>query len=105
MDTSNMTKEIYKAKMQARLDDWSGRLAVLKARADQASADAKLELIKRAEELQRVEAAAKKQLVEVEQVLSDGWQKVKGGIETSWEQLSGSFEAVWAKITPEKSVS
>ncbi len=105
MDTSNMTKEIYKAKMQARLDDWSGRLQVLKARADQASADAKLELIKRAEELQGLETSAKKQLAEVEQVLSESWQKVKGGVETTWDQLSGSFEAAWAKIAPEKSGS
>lgn len=99
-----MTKDIYKAKMQAQLAEWTARLGVLKAKADQATADARIALLKQHEELQSVEAAAKKQLTEIEQTLADSWQTVKDGVEKKWDQLSGSVEAIWSKVSPEKSV-
>ena len=97
MDTS---KEAYKAKMEAQLKIWSARLDGFKAKAEKASAEAKVELLKHVDELKAFEASAKKHVAEVETAAAESWQKAKGGLEHTWNQLSGSIEAVWAKISP-----
>lgn len=98
----NTTREAYKAKMEAQLERWSARLAQFKAKADEAGADARIDLQKRAAELETYEATAKKHIAAVEASAVENWQKVQGGIEKTWNQLSGSVEAIWAKITPDK---
>ncbi len=94
------TKEAYKAKMEAQLKIWSARLDGFKAKADKASAEAKVELLKQADELKAFEVSAKKHLAEVETSAAESWQKVKDGFEQTWNQLSGSVEAMWSKISP-----
>ncbi len=98
MDTS---KEAYKAKMEAQLKLWSARFDGMKAKADKASAGAKIELLKQVEELKALEGAAKKHIAEVEASATDAWHTAKEGIERRWNQLSGSIEALWNKIAPD----
>ena len=98
MDT---TREAYKAKMDAQLERWSARLAVLKAKAHGASAEARVELLKQADELEAFERSAKKHIAHVEASAAQSWHEVRGGIERTWNRLSGSVESIWAKISPE----
>lgn len=98
MDT---TKEAYKQKMEAQLKVWSLRLEGLKVARDMASAEAKIQLAKQAEELHVLEVSARKHLAEVEASAQESWLKLKAGFEHAWGQLAGSVEALWAKIAPE----
>ncbi len=96
-----MTKEAYKAKMEAQLKLWNARLDGLRAKAETISAEAKIELAKQTDELKAFETSAKKHIAEVEAAAAESWHKVRGGIEQTWSQLSGSVEAIWAKLAPD----
>jgi hypothetical protein len=95
------TKEAYKMKMEAQLKIWSARVAEITAKAEKASAEAKVQLLKQADDFKAFEVSAKKQLSEMETAAAEGWQKVKDGFEQKWNQLSGSVEAMWAKVSPD----
>ena len=95
------TKEAYKEKMEAQLRIWTSRLEGVKARADKATAEAKIELMRQAEQLKVFEISAKKHVAEVESSAAETWHKVKGRMEQAWNQLSGSIEAMWETVSSE----
>lgn len=85
-------KELYRQKVQAKLDEWKADLDKLRARASAAGADAKLELN---EQIQRLEAKIKegeKKLAELADTSEDAWDSVKHGFESAWEALKASFK-------------
>ena len=92
------TRDAYKEKMEAQLKQWTARIAALKAKAEKASADVKIELSRHLDELKVFEASARKHIAEVESSAVESWHTIKGEFEQRWNQLSGSIEAVWAKI-------
>ncbi len=103
MDT---TKDAYKQKMEAQLKLWSAQFDGFKAKADKATSEAKVEILKQVDELKAFEVSAKKHIADVSASAADSWQKARSGFEDKWNQLSGSVEAMWAKVAPtEKSKS
>jgi hypothetical protein len=78
-----------------------GSRSDFKARADKASAEARIGLLKQADSLRAFEASAKKHIAEVEVSAAESWQEVKGGFEQTWNKLNGSIEAMWLKISPD----
>ena len=92
------TKELYQHKMEAQMKEWGARLDLLKARADKASADAKIEIHKQVVEMGKLEDAAKKHFEEFKASSVETWNEVKKDVEEKWNSLAASVEATWAKV-------
>ncbi len=80
-------RKAYEEKLEAQLDEWSAQVALFRARADKASAAAKIEYCRITEELQRRHDATRARLLEL-----------KGAGDESWKGLKNSAERVWAEV-------
>jgi hypothetical protein len=90
-------KDLYRQKMQAQLDAWKAELALLKARASGAGADAQLELKRQAEELDHHMQDAGARLGELGAAGEDAWDSVKKGLDAAWESVNAAWGNVKAK--------
>jgi hypothetical protein len=92
------TKELYKQKMAAQLAEWSAKLDVLNARADKATAEAKIDILAQTSKLEALKKSAQEQLDKVHASAADTWDTVKTDVGTRWDKLSGEIEAIWEKL-------
>ena len=95
MDT---TRETHQHQMETMMKDWGSRLDALKARADKASADAKVEMHAQVVELGKLQDAAKKHFEEFKASSKDTWKDVRTDVEAQWASLSTSVENLMKKI-------
>ncbi len=93
------TKEDYQKKMEAQLDVWSARLDVLKAKADKASAEAKIELQQQTDKLKELQVSAREHLTKLEGATATAWNDVKADVTDKWNQVSGAVEALWSRVS------
>ena len=80
-------KTSYQQKLQAQLDEWSAEIDILKARADKADADVKLEYYEQIERLREKQNTAKDKLTELIAASDDAWEDLKAGAESAWLTL------------------
>lgn len=85
------TKEAYKLKVEAELELGKAKLAELKARLKNSSADARLKYAELSDDLELKYEAAKLKLAEFGDAGEDTWEKLKGGVETAWTDLKQSI--------------
>ena len=93
------TKEDYQKKMEAQLNEWSARGDVLKARAEKASATAKIELQEQIEKLKALEVSAREHVAKLQQATVAAWNEGKADVTDKWNQVSGAVEALWARVS------
>jgi uncharacterized protein YhaN len=80
-------KESYQQKLQAQLDEWGAEIDKLKAKADKAEADAKLEYYEQIEDMRVKQETAKDKLAELTAASDDAWEDLKAGVEGAWLAL------------------
>lgn len=80
-------KEAYEKKLEAQLDEWNAKIDVLKAKAQRAGADAKVDYEETIEDLQQKRAAAKSKLQDLREASDDAWDDLKEGVEQAWDNL------------------
>ena len=95
MDT---TREMHQHQMETTMKEWGARIDALKAKADKATAEAKVELHKQVEEMGTLQTSAKKHFEEFKANSKDTWKDVKKDVEASWNKLSASVDSLWAKV-------
>lgn len=91
-------KEAYEKKMQARLDEWSAEIDVLKAKADTAKADARVEYYKQVEELKIKKQAAKAKLAELRKAGDGAWEDLKTGLESAWDSMEKAVKSAASRF-------
>ena len=91
-------KESYQKKLQAQLDEWSAEIDKLKAKADGAEADAKLEYYKQIEELRSMQAAANEKLAELKEAKDDAWEDLKAGMDSAWGSLGNALKSARSRF-------
>ena len=91
-------KEAFQKKLQAQLDEWETEINKLKARADKAGAEARLEYYKHVESLQAKHKAAKRKLDEFKETGDDAWEDLKDGMENAWSDLSNGVKSVMSRF-------
>lgn len=84
-------KHAYEKKLQARLDEWSAEIEILKAKADSLEADAQLEYQRRIDDLDAMREAASERLEELRNAGDDAWQDLKAGADEAWTRLEQAF--------------
>lgn len=91
-------KEAYEKKMQARLDEWSAEIDKLRARADQAGADARIQMHKEIDRARARFDAANEKLKELKNTGDDAWEDIKNGLEGAWSSLDTALQAAKSRF-------
>ena len=71
------TKEAYKKKLEAQLNEWSAQITLLSAKAKNKGADVNLQLAKTLEDLQAKQGAVTKKIKELDEAGSEAWDSVR----------------------------
>ncbi|MCF8093714.1 MAG: coiled coil domain-containing protein [Desulfotignum sp.] len=86
-------KEAYEKKLEAQLKEWKTDIDKMKAKADKADAEAKLEYYKQIEDLQSKQEAVQKKLTELKAADESAWEDLKSGIDLAWTSLGESIKS------------
>ena len=85
-------RKAYEEKFDAQLKEWSAEIALLKAKADKARAEAKIEYYKTIETLQGKQNVARTKLQELRAAGDDAWEDLKTGAENVWTEVKTAFQ-------------
>ena len=92
------TKEAYQKKLEAQLNEWDAKLAVLSAKAQKATADARISYENDLESLKSKRKTAHQMLVEMGKRGENAWEDMKDGAEKAWDEMSKAMEKVAARF-------
>jgi hypothetical protein len=91
-------KQEYQKKLQAQLDEWSADIDKLKAKADKAEADAKLDYQKQVEHLRSMKEDASKKMSELNRASDVAWEDLKSGMDSAWSSLDNAVKVATARF-------
>jgi len=92
------TKEAYQKKLAAQLKEWDAKLDLWSAKAQKATADARISYENELESLKSKRAAAHKTLEELGKRSENAWEDMKEGVEKVWDEMSRAIEKVAARF-------
>ena len=85
-------KELYQEKMEAQLREWRAKIDELKAKAQHASADAKLQYEQQLATLRPRLEAAQQKFQELKTSSESAWGDVRTGMEGAWSELRRAWD-------------
>jgi len=91
-------KEAYREKLEAQMREWSAKIDLLKARADQVEAEAKIEYRNRIEDIRQRKEALQEKLKELQNASDAAWKEIKGGTEKAAADLRDALQSALAKF-------
>jgi len=91
-------RKAYEEKLDAQLEEWNAQIALLKARADKAKAEAKIEYYKTIEALQHKQDEAGTKLDELKTASDEAWEDLKTGAEKAWDEVKAAFRIAVSKF-------
>jgi len=91
-------RKAYEEKVDAQLEEWSAQIALLKARADKARAEAKIEYYKTIEALQHRQDEARTKLDELKTAGDEAWEDLRTGAEKAWTEVKAAFHDAISKF-------
>lgn len=84
-------RKAYEEKLDAQLKEWNAQIALLKAQAENAKADAKIDYYKAIEALEDKQNKAKTKLQELQAAGDEAWEAVKTGAEKAWAEVKIAY--------------
>ena len=91
-------RKAYEEKLDAQLEEWNAQIALLKARADRAKAEAKIEYNKTIEAFQHRQDEARAKLHELKTSGDEAWEDLKTGAEKAWAEVKTAFHDAISKF-------
>ncbi len=91
-------KEAYQEKINAQLKQWQAELAKLKAQADEAKADAKIEYNRQIEDLATKRKNVEQKLQQLNKAGGESWRELKAGLDEAVDALQQSFKRAKDKL-------
>ncbi len=85
-------KDAYQDKLQAQLDEWKAQIAKLRAKAEQAQADARLKYMEEVDELRAHQKKAEVRLDELQRAQGEAWKDMKSGVEAAWDEMGEAMK-------------
>ena len=92
------TRELYKQKYQAQMNEWSAKLDVMKAQADKLTAQAKLDVKRHVDAVQTKFDAAKAKLNDIAGATDDKWDGVVKEVDGTWHDLKAAAAGAFAAM-------
>ncbi|RJP65891.1 MAG: coiled coil domain-containing protein [Candidatus Abyssobacteria bacterium SURF_17] len=91
-------RKAYREKMEAQLKEWSAKIDLLKAKADKAGAEAKIEYHQRINELRQKKEIMRGRLEELKEASGEAWDSLKSGVQKARDDLKKGVESAIAKF-------
>ena len=91
-------RKAYEEKLDAQLEEWNAQIALLKAKAAKARAEAKIDYNKTIEVLQRRQDEASTKLHELKASGDEAWEDLKTGAEKAWAEVKAAFHDATSKF-------
>jgi uncharacterized coiled-coil DUF342 family protein len=91
-------KDAYVQKLHAKLDEWNAGIDKLKARANKAEAETRLEYQKEIENLQKKGKEVEERLAEVRQASEGAWEDLKSGIQSAWDSMEEALKSARSRF-------
>ena len=91
-------KQAYEEKLKAQLNEWNAEIDLLKAKAERAEAEAKVNYRETIEDLQEKRSRANEKLQELQRAGDDAWEDLKEGIEEAWSSLGVSIKSAISRF-------
>lgn len=91
-------RKAYEEKLAAQLEEWNAQLALLKAKAEKATASAKIEYCEITETLQRKYDLALTKLKELQTASNESWEEIRRGAENAWAEVKNAFHNATSKF-------
>jgi hypothetical protein len=97
-DDMDTTRESHQHQMESKMKEWGSRLDGLKAKADKATADAKVTLDKQVAEIGKLQDSARKHYEEFKASSKTTWSEVQHDVEARWTTLTSAVDAFWKAL-------
>lgn len=91
-------RKAYEEKLDAQLEEWNAQITLLKAKADKAKVEAKIEYYKTIEALQHKQDEARTKLEELRTAGDEAWEDLKTGAEKAWNEVKTAFQSAASKF-------
>ena len=91
-------RKAYEEKLDAQLEEWNAQIALLKAKAAKARAEAKIDYNKTIDALQRRQDEARAKLHELKASGDEAWEDMKSGAEKAWAEVRAAFHDAISKF-------
>ena len=91
-------RKAYEEKLDAQLKEWNAQITLLKAKAENAKADARIDYYKTIEALERKQDEAKTKLQELQTAGDEAWEAVKTGTEKAWAEVKTAYHDAASKF-------
>lgn len=91
-------KEAYREKLEAQMREWTAKIDLLKARADQVEAEAKIEYSNRIEDIRQRKAALQEKLKELRNASDAAWNDIREGTEKAAADLRDALQSALSKF-------
>jgi len=87
MTEQDSRKEAYKEKFKAQLHEWQAEIDRLKAKAEEAEAEAKIEYQRQIDKLKKLQGEA-----------WDNFEKLRSASERAWDEMKAEAEKKWVEM-------
>lgn len=94
------TRQAYKQKYAAQIEEWGAKIDVIKARARMAKAQATIDLAPHVDGVHDKYEAAKAKIARMAEATDDKWHEVMKDADEAWQDLERSVEGALAAIKP-----
>ena len=91
-------RKAYEEKLDAQLKKWNAQIALLKAKAKNAKADAKIQYLETISALEQKRDMAKTKLQELKTAGDEAWDAVKTGAEKVWAEVKTAYHDAASKF-------
>jgi predicted ATP-binding protein involved in virulence len=91
-------RKAYEEKLDTQLKEWDAEIALLKAKAQNAKSDAKIDYYKTIEALEHKQNKAKTKFQELKTSGDEAWEAVKGGAEKTWSEVRTAYHDAVSKF-------
>lgn len=91
-------RKAYEEKFDAQLKEWNAEIDLLKAKAKNAKADAKIDYFKTIDALEHKQGEAKTKLRELKTAGDEAWEAVKAGAEKAWAEVKTAYHEAASKF-------
>ena len=98
MSPEKSQKDQYVQKLHAKLDEWNAEIDRLKARADKAEAESRIEYQNQIQYLQQRRREAEKKIDELRGAGEGAWEDLKAGVQLAWNSMEEAVKSARSKF-------
>ena len=91
-------RKAYEEKLDAQLNERNAQIALLKAKAENAEADAKIDYYQAIDALEHKQKKARTKLQELKTSSDEAWEAVKAGAEKAWGEVKTAYHDAASKF-------